>query len=294
MKRLTVSVFALLLMLLLCFTLASPAFAEGQAPVAQNLELKTYRNVSVGGTLSAYDPDADVVSFEITTKPVKGDLVVNEDGSFVYTPRKNKKGRDYFGYRASDAAGNVSQEATALIRIEQQSKALRYQDMVGRGGEYAATTLMEQGVFTGERIGGKLCFCPDRAVTRGEFLDMVMQITKKPLLTGVMQSAFADDAHMDEGQRILAATAAMEGLCQAKGSFDADSPITQSEAAEILNTALALENAVSAPENAEMQACMNLQAVGIVDAPMAQEAALTREMAAVMLIRAEGTLADRA
>ena len=46
MKRLTVSVFALLLMLLLCFSLASPAFAEGQAPVAQNLELKTYRNIT--------------------------------------------------------------------------------------------------------------------------------------------------------------------------------------------------------------------------------------------------------
>ena len=41
-----------------------------------------------------------------------------EDGGFLYTPRPNRKGRDYFGYRVIDEAGNVSQEATGLIRIE--------------------------------------------------------------------------------------------------------------------------------------------------------------------------------
>ena len=147
MKRGIASLTAFLMALLFCVSLAGEAYAEGQAPVAQNLELKTYRNTSVGGRLSAYDPDRDVVSFEITTKPVKGDLKLMEDGSFIYTPRRNKKGRDYFGYRAKDAEGHVSQEATAQIRIEQRSKAMRYQDTEGRAGDYAAAALMEQGVF---------------------------------------------------------------------------------------------------------------------------------------------------
>ena len=33
------------------------------APVAENLELRTYRNVSVGGRLNAFDPEDDVVSY---------------------------------------------------------------------------------------------------------------------------------------------------------------------------------------------------------------------------------------
>ena len=45
-------------------------------------------------------------------------ISLNEDGSFVYTPRENKKGRDYFGYKAIDPEGNVSQEATVIIRIQ--------------------------------------------------------------------------------------------------------------------------------------------------------------------------------
>ena len=293
MKRLAISATALLLMLLFSFALASPALAEGQVPVAQNLELTTYRNVSVGGTLSAYDPDDDIVSFEITTKPVKGDIVLQEDGSFVYTPRKGKKGRDYFGYRATDAAGNVSQEATAQIRIEKQSKTLRYQDMSGRGGEYAAITLMEKGIFTGERIGGQLCFCPDRAITRGEFMDLAMQITGKPLLKSVMQSAFADDADMDERTRALAATAAMEGICSVRESFDAEEAISQEEAASVLNDVLGLEDAVTEVDDPAVQACMNLEAVGILGSADAGYEHLTREKAAVMLVKAMETLAAR-
>ena len=53
MKRVWMSAAAVLLMLALSAALVTPAWAEGCAPVAQNLELKTYRNTSVGGTLSA-------------------------------------------------------------------------------------------------------------------------------------------------------------------------------------------------------------------------------------------------
>ena len=35
------------------------AFAANGAPVAENLELTTYREVSVGGQLAAVDPEGD-------------------------------------------------------------------------------------------------------------------------------------------------------------------------------------------------------------------------------------------
>ena len=109
MKKILISLTAAALMLLMCVYLASPALAAGTAPIAENLEIKTYRNVSVGGKMSAYDPDGDVVSYEITTQPVKGKIVQGEDGSFTYAERQQSAEKDYFGYKAVDAEGNVSQ-----------------------------------------------------------------------------------------------------------------------------------------------------------------------------------------
>ena len=117
MKRTLISLSAAFLMLLFSFALASEAVAAGSTPTAENLELTTKRNTPVEGRLIAHDADGDTVSFEITTKPVKGEICLEEEGRFVYTPRAGKRGRDYFGFRAVDAEGNVSQEATAIIRI---------------------------------------------------------------------------------------------------------------------------------------------------------------------------------
>ena len=69
-----------------------PAHAEGGAPVAQNLELTTYRNVSVGGRLSAVDPDGGTLTYQITTEPTKGEIELTDDGRFVYTPDTNRRG----------------------------------------------------------------------------------------------------------------------------------------------------------------------------------------------------------
>ena len=118
MKRISLSLAAFFLMLLASFALAAGASAGGSAPVAENLELVTKRNAPVEGRLSARDAEDDLNAFAITTGPARGSIQLEADGRFLYTPRQNRKGRDYFGYRAIDAAGNVSEEATVLIRIE--------------------------------------------------------------------------------------------------------------------------------------------------------------------------------
>ena len=109
MKREFIFVFTLVLAALLCTGLAYPALAAGSAPVAENLELRTFKNVSVSGQLCAFDPENDVVKYQICTQPVKGHIELATDGSFVYTPAMDKKGKDYFGYKAIDAEGNSSQ-----------------------------------------------------------------------------------------------------------------------------------------------------------------------------------------
>ena len=118
MKRVFISLAASMLMLLFSFPLAAEARADGSVPIAENIEISAKRSAPAAGRLIARDADHDVSRFVLTTKPRKGELKLAEDGSFLYTPRLNRKGRDYFGFRAIDKAGNVSQEATGLIRIE--------------------------------------------------------------------------------------------------------------------------------------------------------------------------------
>lgn len=118
MKNLSLSIGAFILLLLFCFPFAGQASAEGSVPIAENMEITAKRNAPTTGRLHAQDADNDLKGYEVTTKPVKGNLTVAADGCFAYVPRPNKKGRDYFGYRAIDEAGNVSEEATVLIRIE--------------------------------------------------------------------------------------------------------------------------------------------------------------------------------
>lgn len=282
MRRMIISAAAFLLMLLLCLNLTAPALAEGTAPIAENLELKTYRHISVGGKLTAYDPDGGEILFQITTPPTKGDIQLEADGSFVYSPYYNKKGRDYFGYKAQDAEGNLSQEATVLIRIEKQKTPVWYEDMQGRQGEYAAISLAEREYFVGECIGGHYCFQPDKPMTRGEFLSVCMLAARKPLLQGVMRSGCADDASLPEWMKEVVASASLQGLSYME-SFQSGQPIDSSEAVVILNTILNLYPETKSGEDAVLRACMNLQAVGVPCKATPDHDFLTREEAALML-----------
>lgn len=285
MKRIAFSAAAFVLMLLLCLGLAAPALAEGTAPIAENLELKTFRHISVGGALSAYDPDGEIVAFMITTPPVKGDVQLEADGSFVYTPYYNKKGRDYFGYKAQDTDGNWSQEATVLIRIQKQKTPVWYEDMQGREGEYAAITLAERSLFVGEQIGGRYCFQPEKPVTQGEFLALCMLAADKPVLKGVMRTGSAEDADIPDWMKEYVASAALQGVGSGT-EFEAEKQVSKAEAAKILNAMLGLYPQDAAEADETVRACLNLQAVGVMQQTRADETALTREEAARMLAAA--------
>lgn len=291
MKRMLVSLLALT-MALMMFAGMYPAYAEGSAPVAENLELKTYKNVSVGGKLSAFDPDGGALSFEISTQPVKGEIELSEDGSFVYTPAENKKGRDYFGYRATDEQGNSSQEATVIIKIEKQKKAVFYPELHGTADEYAATALSEAGIFTGEQLCGVYSFEADREVGRGEFLSMCMTLSGEPIVSSVMSTKYNDDSSIPGWMKPYVATASIMGVepMSAGSSFAPDEVITRQEAAVMLNSVLGLSpvSYISLDESMDgelAQACANLQACGIFDGAATADT-LTRREAAHMLVNA--------
>ena len=88
-------IFSALLLTAVLLTLPGEAYADGTAPVAQNLELCTYKNVTVSGKLSAFDSENDVVMYEITTPPVKGSVELCDDGSFTFYFHGAQAGRKY-------------------------------------------------------------------------------------------------------------------------------------------------------------------------------------------------------
>jgi len=296
--------------LLAALTLASPALAADDAiaesantaPVAENQSIETYRGVSVGGQLSAYDAEGDEVIFELTTEPMKGSVELTADGCFVYTPGEKKRGKDYFGFRAVDSEGNTSQEGTVIIKLVKQSSKLTYADLGGSGTEYAAVMLTEKGVFTAETIGGDYVFSPAETVSRGEFLSMCMNAADCELIQGVSSTGFADDDEIGAWLKPYVATALYRGYIgeELGGSFRSDEPIDLRDACVMLNSVLGITDVVSAaayidlPEPEGSQAVANLTACDVMLNRWSDlDARLTRAEAAELLGNAMTLLKNR-
>ena len=229
---------------------ADGAGISGRAPVAENLELATYRGVSVGGRLSASDPDGGKLSYQITTNPVKGSVDLDADGHFVYTPGDGKRGKDYFGYKAMDEEGNLSQEATVIIKIQKQSSKLKYTDTAGSSA-YAAVRLAEEDIYTGAQVAGEYVFSPEAPVSRQEFLTMCMKLAAKPVLSGIRTTGFADDDAIEVWAKPYVGSALRYGIISGISEdgvgvvFEPDRDISVVEAAVILDRTLGLTDAVT-------------------------------------------------
>ncbi len=289
----------LALISLLCFSLVFSVSAEDGALIAENLEICTYRGVSVGGRLTVADSGSEVVGFEITTPPTKGSVELSDDGCFVYTPDEGKKGKDYFGYKAIDTEGRYSQEATVIIKIQKQKTRVTYSDMEGDRSAWAAVMLAEKGVFTGENLAGEYVFRPDAELSRGQFLTMCMRAADEKLIVDADATGFADDATIDAWARPYVATALSRGYISGYESetgfvFSPDEPITATEAAVMLDRVMALTDAVAVWYSYDeiipawaVQSAANLASCGITpDNVSLTDETLSRAEGAEMICRA--------
>jgi len=299
---------ALLLALVLVVTAITASAADGNAaPVAENLEITTYRGVSVGGRLRAVDPDGDLLTFDVTTPPTKGTLELSKDGHFVYTPAEGKRGKDYFGYKAADSKGNLSQEATVIIRLMKQKTDVRYADTAGLSCDYAAHALAEAGVLVGQCIAGEYVFEPEREISRGEFLSMCMKAVGTKTLSGVRSTGFSDDDEIPMWVKPYVSTALLNGSITGfvgeNGTvFDADACVSYNEAAVMLNRVMNVTDVVNTAAYVNdttpswaSQSVANLAACHILDTNgMSLSEGLTRADAAQMLVRAMATRESKA
>lgn len=255
-------------------TKEAPAASDG-ALIAQNMEIRVYRNVPFTGTLRAVDNEGEAITFTIAEMPRKGTVVLSEDGAgFIYTPDQNKIGTDSFTYTATDESGNISQIATVSISIERAASGITYADMSGSSAATAAVDLAEHGVFTGAKVGDSYFFEPDRTVSRGEFIAMAMATSGAEVHSASM-TGFCDDDSIPSWCKGYAVSALSNGIIYGVETmegiaFDADADISLNEAATVLNRLLSVTDVdLSSYDGADAenawcaQAVANLQSVSI-------------------------------
>ena len=266
-----------------------------EAPIAENSAMETYRNLPNEAMLKVSDPEGKPMTYTVIRTPKRGEVIIREDGSFLYTPRKNKVGTDSFTYTATDPAGNVSREATVTITVLKPSDAQQYTDTAGKSCRFAAEWMKNTGIFVGESFNGNGCFRPDKEVSRGDFLTMLVGALEIPLEDNAQSTGFVDDCAPWLKPYVAAAMRAGLTAGWPDGDvFGADQPITGAEAAVMLQNALDLSAAETAAESDAIpawaaDALLTLAANGI---ELAADEVLTRGDAAEIIYQISKLKAD--
>lgn len=116
---------------------ATVTIAINGAPQAANQSVALKQASSRTITLSATDPEGDVIAYSVVANPARGTLGAVGGNQVTYTPEVTYFGTDSFTFRATDAKGAVSKTATVSI------------DVVGASGlsvTTAADTVADDGV----------------------------------------------------------------------------------------------------------------------------------------------------
>jgi VCBS repeat-containing protein len=85
-------------------------------PFAFASELSVNAGTQGGGNVSAVDSDNDPLSYSVSSGVLSGDLSLNSDGSYTYTPSAGFKGSDSFDFVANDGE-TFSNPATVSITV---------------------------------------------------------------------------------------------------------------------------------------------------------------------------------
>lgn len=216
-------------------------------PVAENSCLETYKNISNSAALKVADPENEAMTYTLVKAPKRGSVELHEDGTFTYTPSKNKVGKDSFTYTATDENGNVSNKATVDVEIIKPTDRMTYSDMQGNAREFYAVWMKEEGLFTGETVAGHICFSPDKGITRGEFLVMAMKVLGAKPSDTVLTSGFADEKDAPGWMQPYIVAAQKNGMVSGAVSesglvFRPNTTLTKAEAAVMLQNILRLPN----------------------------------------------------
>lgn len=258
---------------------------RNETPKADNAAFETYKNIPNDGTLTGTDPENGTLTFHLVETPKRGTVVLNADGSYVYTPNKNKVGEDSFTFTVTDEAGNVSSPATVKIRILKPTEAKTYADMDGSCDAFEAMWMAESGLCGGRYVSGQLCYLPDANLSRGEFLVMAMDLLDVEVTEDLTVSGFTDAQEAPAWMQPYLAAAMRCGMISGEVRdgclvFRPNDAVTVEEAAVMLQNLLDLPVSAAAIESeSSFWAADAVQALS--------EAGLALEMPRELLTRVE-------
>ena len=251
---------------------------------AVSLQIETYKDLPTAGTVSAYDPEGDEITYEITRYASHGRITLTDrhTGAYIYTPDPDFTGQDSFDYVVRDIYGNYSASATVSIRVSPRPTAVTYADIEGEGNAAAILTVSEWGLMNGARVGSESYFKPTAAVSRLEFLVTAMEaagITADTVAASTLP-ALADAESIPAAMRPYVGYAVQKGYISGKSLDGAlylrpDEAITRAEAAVILSNIIgyAVEDTVTAFADESSlpawsgEALTSLRALGILQCP---------------------------
>ena len=251
---------------------------------AISLRIETYKDLPTAGTVSAYDPEGDEITYEITRYASHGRVYLTDrnTGAYVYTPDAGYVGQDSFDYVVRDRYGNYSTSTTVSIQVSSRPTTVTYADIGGEGNAAAILAVSEWGLMNGMRMGSETYFKPSASVSRLEFLVTAMEaagITAETVATATPPT-FYDAGDIPTAMSLYVGYALQKGYISGKTvdgklCFCPDEEITRAEAAVVLSNIIgyAVEDTVTAFADQQAlpvwsgEAFTSLRALGVLQCP---------------------------
>lgn len=248
-----------------------------------SLNINTYRDTPAYGNLSAYDPEGDVLTFEIVKYATHGrvDLTDKHTGAYVYTPNSGYVGSDSFVYVVRDEYGNYSTSVQVSLNVSTPPASVTFADIEGSRYAAAAIKVSHAGLMNGTQVGKDCYFKPTEEISRVEFLVTAMSaagITEADV-EQYLSSGFADDSDIPKSMRGYVALAKQRGYIggktvDGKVKLMPNESISRAEAAVILSNVIGYANKTTVTAFADTEsipswadkAMTSLYALGILDA----------------------------
>ncbi len=212
-------------------------------PIAEDDTVKTYKNITVFGTLPGSDADGDKLTYEILEAPGDGILTLLDStrGKFMYTPIGDFTGKDRFEYCVKDEYGNVSESAVVKLKVDKPYKNIFFSDMKGHWAHVSAINMVRAGIMNVEvNSDSKPVFNPDKELTRSEFLVMAMKLFGDKIdVDAISYTEFSDDYAIPTDMKGFISAAYDNGIIRGYTTesgvyFMPEEKITRAEAAVIL------------------------------------------------------------
>ncbi len=240
----------------------------------------TLANIAITDRLRAKDPEGEPCTFVVTKYPEKGvfTLINAVTGQYSYIPRKDTLGQDIISYYAIDNHGLRSEEYTVSVSVQASESGILYTDLIEHRAHMSAIRLTQQGIMSGNDVGGFYVFRPEEKINKSEFLVMAMKSINYPILSCNEELPFTDKDEVSNVYSDYIYTAWKANIIEPEATesgtyLHPNATITKAEAAVIVQKLIQASVPVDAPAFADTEsiptwaksALQTLYSLGMID-----------------------------